>query len=153
MMLNDSIIIQLIEKIRNCPFLKKYSNILERTPNINVNFVEDKGIELYNICFNDWDEIRISNTEVVFYPENASRSWPPPREVLLSYKNWEELCTILNININNADEDELLPFICVCGRKFRQSTSKCRQISYPNGEILCYAKCPRCGKEPETRWK
>lgn len=151
-MLSNNILVELVNKIRDCPFLKKYSNILKRTPRINVNFVEDKGIELYNICFNDWDEIRISNTEVVFYPEHSS-GWPPSREVILSYKNWEELYTILNININNADEDELLPFICVCGKKFKQLASKCRQIDYPNGEIYCYAKCPRCGKEPETRWK
>ena len=98
-MLSNDILIELVNKIRNCPFLKKYSNILKRTPFINVNFVEDKGIELYNICFNDWDEIRISSTEVVFYPEHAAASWPPPREVLLSYKNWEELCAIFNIKI------------------------------------------------------
>ena len=98
-MLSNNILVELVNKIRNCPFLKKYSNILQRTPNINVNFVENKGIELYDICFNDWDEIRISNTEIAFYPEHTGASWPPSREVILSYKNWEELYTIFNIKI------------------------------------------------------
>ena len=98
-MLSNDILVELINKIRDCPFLKKYSNILKRTPRINVNFIEDKGIKLHSICFNDWDEIRISNTEITFYPEHVGASWPPPREVLLSYKSWEELYTIFNIKI------------------------------------------------------
>lgn len=98
-MLSNDILVELINKIRDCPFLKKYSNILKQTPRINVNFIENKGIELHSIYFNDWDEIRISNTKIVFLPEHASRSWPPPCEILLSYKNWEELYTIFNIKI------------------------------------------------------
>lgn len=96
-MLSNDILVELVNKIRDCPFLKKYNNILKQTPHIDVNFVENKGIELYYICFNDWDEIHISSTEMVFYPEHAGASWPPPREVILSYENWEELCAILGI--------------------------------------------------------
>ncbi len=95
-MLSNNILVELVNKIRDCPFLKKYGNILKQTPRINVNFVENKGIELHSICFNDWDEICVYNTEIVFYPEH-SPGWPPSREVILSYKNWEELCAILGI--------------------------------------------------------
>ena len=96
-MLSNDILVELINKIRSSPFLKKYSNILERTPRINVNFIENKGIELHHIYFSNWDEIRISNTEMSFYPKHTGASWPPPREVILSYENWEELCAILGI--------------------------------------------------------
>lgn len=153
MMLINNTITQLIEKIRKCPFLKKYSYILKHTPSIHTEYVEDKGIKIKSISFNYWDEIRINNKSIMFLPERTQTSYPPPMETLLEYDNWEELYKILSINTNNADEDELLPFICVCGKKFKQLASKCRQINYPNGEIYCYAKCPRCGKEPETRWK
>lgn len=151
-LINDTII-QLIEKIRKCPFLKKYNYILKHTPFIQTEYIEGKGIKIKSISFIDWDEIHINNNSIIFVPEPSHPLFPPPMETLLEYDNWEELYKILSINTNNADEDELLPFICVCGKKFKQLASKCRQINYPNGEIYCYAKCPRCGKEPETRWK
>ena len=96
-MLSNDTLVKLVKKVRDCPFLKKYNNILKQTPHIHVIFVENKGIELYYIGFNDWDDIHITSTEMVFYPEHAGASWPPPREVILSYENWEELCAILGI--------------------------------------------------------
>lgn len=99
-MLSNDILVELISRIRGSPFLKKYSNILKQTPRIYVNFVENKGIELHNISFNNWDEICISNTEITFYPEHSGAEWPSPPEVILSYKNWEELCAIFNMAIN-----------------------------------------------------
>lgn len=98
--MSNSTLVELISKIRGSPFLKKYSNILEQTPRIYVNFIENKGIELHSICFNNWDEICISNTEIVFYPEHSGAEWPS-HEVILSYENWEELYTIFNVDSNS----------------------------------------------------
>ena len=90
-MLADKYLVELINNIRKCPFFKKYDYVLKNPPIVNVNYIENQGLELYRICFNNWDEIAITNTEINFFPEHGSK------ENLLSYNNWEELYKIFNI--------------------------------------------------------
>lgn len=96
-LINDTII-QLIEKIRKCPFLKKYNYILKHTPFIQTEYIEGKGIKIKSISFIDWDEIRINNKSIIFVPEPSSHPlFPPPIEILLEYDDWKELYEILGI--------------------------------------------------------
>ena len=98
--MNDTII-QLIEKIRKCPFLKKYTYILNHTPSIHTEYIEGKGIKIKGIYFNNWDEIDINNKSIKFIPESTHPLYPPKIETLLEYQNWNELCEILGVNIES----------------------------------------------------
>lgn len=99
-LINDTIK-QLIEKIRNCPFLKKYDYILKYTPSIQTEYVEDRGIKIKSISFYDYDEIRINNKSIIFLPEPTHPLYPPPMETLLEYNDWKELCEILGVDIKD----------------------------------------------------
>ncbi len=85
------LLVKLIDAIRKCPFLKKYDYILKNSPTVNVNYIENQGLKIYRICFNNWDEIIITNTAITFFPEHGSQ------EILLSYNSWDELYNIFNI--------------------------------------------------------
>lgn len=97
MILINNTITQLVKKIRECPFLKKYSYILKHTPSIHTEYVEGKGIKIKSISFNDWDEIDINNKSIRFIPERTDPLHPPKIETLLEYEDWYELCGILGI--------------------------------------------------------
>ena len=99
MMWVDRKIIQLVEKIRKCPFLKKYNYILKYTPSIQIEYVEGKGIKIKSISFNNWDEISINDKTITFLPERTNPLHPPAIETLLEYEDWEELYEILGISL------------------------------------------------------
>ena len=86
-MIDEKRLIKLIESIRTNPFLKKYQEILERTPKIQVRLVNN-SLELSAIEFSYYDQIVFYSKNILFLPEHGSGS------KILEYNNWEELYKI-----------------------------------------------------------
>ena len=58
-----------------------------------------------------------------------------------------------NCESNNKNKEILLDFYCRCMTTFKKHPSECKQHKYQDGEIICYANCPKCGKETWSRYK
>lgn len=69
MLISNDFLVEIIDRIRKCPFLEKYEDILKRTPSIDVKMVEGRGVKLKNIRFSNWDEINIDDEKISFKPE------------------------------------------------------------------------------------
>ena len=97
-MLSEEIIVKIIKAIRSNPFLKKYSDIISKTPSIDVSYINDENkLELRGIRFNDYDEIIVTEkaiTHVEYHNHSSS-----DRHVLLEYNGWKDLCDILGIDM------------------------------------------------------
>lgn len=90
MLISNDFLVEIINRIRKCPFLEKYSDILECTPSINVKMIENKGIRLKSISFSKWDEIYIDDEIISFNPEHG------PRTIILEHGGWEDLYETLD---------------------------------------------------------
>lgn len=97
-MLSEEIIVKIIKAIRSNPFLKKYSDIICKTPSIDIGYLNDEDkLELRGIRFNDYDEIIVTEkaiTHVEYHNHSSS-----DRHVLLEYNGWKDLCDILGIDM------------------------------------------------------
>ena len=96
-MLSEEIIVKIIKAIRSNPFLKKYSDIISKTPSIDVSYINDENkLELRGIRFNDYDEIIVTEKAIthVEYHDHSNEN----KNVLLEYDGWDELCDILGVD-------------------------------------------------------
>ena len=60
-MLSEEIIVKIIKAIRSNPFLKKYSDIISKTPTIDIEYLNDEDkLELCSIDFDWYNRIVVS---------------------------------------------------------------------------------------------
>ena len=90
MFISNEFLVEIINRIRKCPFLEKYSDILKHTPSIGVKMIEGRGARLKNITFSNWDEIIIDDEKISFNPEYG------PRIIILEHGGWEDLYETLD---------------------------------------------------------
>lgn len=96
-MLKEETIVKIIKAIRNNPFLRKYEQVISRTPSIDVRYINDEDkLELCGIRFNDYDEIIVTEKAIthVGYHDHSNKD----KNVLLEYDGWDELCDILGVD-------------------------------------------------------
>ena len=90
MLISNDFLVKIIDRIRKCPFLEKYEDILECTPSIDVRMIEGRGARLKSITFSRWDEITVDDEKISFNPEYG------PRVTILEHGGWEDLYETLN---------------------------------------------------------
>jgi len=90
MLISNDFLVEIIDRIRKCPFLEKYEDILKRTPSIGVRMIEGRGARLKNITFSNWDEISVDDEKISFNPEYG------PRIIILEHGGWEDLYKTLD---------------------------------------------------------
>lgn len=73
---------------------------------------------------------------------------------ILEQQGYQQDCKYFsNRESNNKNKEILLDFYCRCMTTFKKPLSECKQHKYQDGEIICYANCPECGKETWSRYK